>query len=348
MDGGGIMLHRETRVRPISAEDPDAATLDEAAEIIRSGGLVAFATETVYGLGADATSAAAVNRIFEVKERPDFNPLIVHVADRAMARACAADWPGVAETLAERYWPGPLTIVVPRASTIPDAVTAGRASVAIRVPATLVARAIIDRAGVPIAAPSANRSGGVSPTRASHVLEDLGGRIDLILDCGPTTLGLESTVVDLTTRTPRILRPGPISQHELEHVLGTVHVREAAFDDCDAHPASPGQLAVHYAPRTRAVRAAASAELDDFAWPAKCALIVVGPYDELPDLPATLRRFDLPTPEEASRDLYEVLRDCDRLTLDLIVVLPPPDRPEWHAVRDRLRRATRPMVSGHD
>ncbi len=175
--------------------------------MLRRGGLVAFATETVYGLGADATDPAAVTGIFEAKGRPAVNPLIVHADGLEMARSCVASWPEEARILAEACWPGPLTLVLPRSARIPNVVTAGRETVGIRVPDTRVARLLIARTGRPVAAPSANRSTGISPTLARHVLKDLDGRIDLILDSGPTALGLESTVVDLSRDSPRLLRP---------------------------------------------------------------------------------------------------------------------------------------------
>ena len=188
--------------------------------MLRRGGLVAFATETVYGLGADATDPAAVTRIFEAKGRPDANPLIVHADGPDMARSCVANWPDEARLLAEACWPGPLTLVLPRSARIPDVVTAGLETVGVRVPDTRVARSLIARAGRPVAAPSANRSTGISPTLARHVLKDLDGRIDLILDSGPTALGLESTVLDLSRDSPRLLRPGPFSREFLAETLG--------------------------------------------------------------------------------------------------------------------------------
>jgi L-threonylcarbamoyladenylate synthase len=199
----------------------------------------------------------------------------------------------------------------------------------------------------PIAAPSANRSCGISPTLATHVADDLGERVDLILDSGQTTVGLESTVLDLTTREPRILRPGPITSFDLEHTLGGLRVREAAGDTAatDEAQLSPGRMAVHYAPRTPAVRVETTAELARFPWPApsRAALVLVGPHNG-PSVPVPEEfKFALETPEAAARDLYVVLHQCDRMGLERIVVVPPPDRPEWQAVRDRLWRATRPL-----
>lgn len=331
-----------TEVIAVDPAQPDPAVIDHAAELLRRGRLVAFATETVYGLGADATNPEAVARIFEAKGRPSFNPLIVHADDTAMARACVADWPELADALAARFWPGPLTLVLPRSAIIPDIVTAGRATVGVRVPRPLVARMLIARTGRPIAAPSANRSTGISPTLASHVLRDLDGRIDLILDSAQTQVGLESTVLDLTTRRPRILRPGPITAIDLEPFAGPLHVHEAAIARPTAALASPGQMAVHYAPRARTVRVDLAADLAHIAWPTRAALVVLGTH-ALPSLPAgLLHRFFLPDAESAARDLYVVLHQCDALGVDLIVILPPPDRPDWHAIRDRIARASRP------
>lgn len=334
-----------TRIRWIDRDDAESAVIDEAAEILRSGGLVAFATETVYGLGADATNPEAVARIFAAKGRPSTNPLIVHAADSAMARVHTADWPEHAEMLAEQFWPGPLTLVLPRASDIPDIVTAGRDTVAIRVPEPPVVRALIARVGVPIAAPSANRSMGLSPTTAKHVADDLGDRVDLILDSGPTTIGLESTVLDLTTREPRILRPGPITAGELQHVLGGLRVREVVGDSAatDDRPLpSPGMMAVHYAPRTPAYRLEDATRLPEIEWSEGMALVVVGEHDTA-GLPSWLSTFVLEDPVAAARGLYATLHECDRLGLSRILVVLPPDRPEWRAIRDRLQRATRMM-----
>jgi L-threonylcarbamoyladenylate synthase len=331
-----------TRVIAVDPQEPASSILWLAAEVLRQGRLVAFATETVYGLGADATNPEAVARIFTAKGRPAFNPLIVHASNAAMARICARQWPEEAQDLATAFWPGPLTLVVPRSSVIPDIVTAGRDTVGVRVPAPAVARLLIEQTGRPLAAPSANRSGGTSPTLARHVLEDLEGKIDLILDSGQTTVGLESTVVDLTARRPHILRPGPITAAEIEHVLGVKPVASTLEQAPRGPLSSPGQMAVHYAPKTRAVRLDGPADLELLAWPRRAVLLVIGRH-VLPSLPADLLRFHLETPEIAARDLYVVLHECDHVQVELIVVLPPPDRPEWAAIRDRIRRATQPM-----
>jgi L-threonylcarbamoyladenylate synthase len=330
-----------TRVIAVDQAEPASSILELAAAVLRQGRLVAFATETVYGLGADATNPDAVARIYTAKGRPAFNPLIVHSGDAAMARTCVREWPDTARDLAAAFWPGPLTLVLPRSDLIPDIVTAGRDTVGVRVPAPAVARLLIGQAGRPVAAPSANRSGGTSPTLARHVLEDLEGKVDLILDSGQTTVGLESTVLDLTTRRPHILRPGPITAAEIERVLGGTPTAATAAREPHGPLSSPGQMAVHYAPKTPAVRIDEPADLDGFGWPRRAVLLVIGRH-ALPSLPAHLIRFDLETPAIAARDLYIVLHECDHLQAELIVVLPPPDRPEWAAIRDRIRRATQP------
>lgn len=331
-----------TRVLTVDPESPDPAALDEAARVLAGGGLVAFATETVYGLGAVATDAAAVARIFAAKGRPSINPLIVHVADVDQARQCVADWPDDADRLAARFWPGPLTLVLRRSGVIPGIVTAGKATVGVRCPAGRVARELIARCGRPIAAPSANRSNRLSPTRAEHVLADLRGRVDLIVDSGPTTVGLESTVVDLTTDPPRLLRPGPIHAAELEAVLagGTLAVPEAG-DSVD-QPASPGQMPVHYSPRTPAYRVDSPDELRDRTDLGEIAILSFGTTS--PALPApAVRAARLDSPDLAARFLYDVLHQFDAVRPRAIVVVMPPDRPEWLAIRDRLLRATLPI-----
>ncbi|MEO6809690.1 MAG: L-threonylcarbamoyladenylate synthase [Isosphaeraceae bacterium] len=332
-------MPRRTRTILIDRDEPDPALIEEAAQVLRAGGLVAFGTETVYGLGADATNPEAVARIFEAKGRPAFNPLIVHAHGLTMARQCVAHWPDVAEHLARRWWPGPLTLVLPRSALIPDIVTAGRNTVGVRVPHPGVARALIERTGRPIAAPSANRSTGISPTLAQHVLDDLDGKIDLILDSGPTDVGLESTVLDLSSDRPRILRPGPISALDLNI---SFDVNPAPPLTSGASFASPGLMSTHYAPRTPAVRVHRDA-LPRFPWPETAALLVFdAPLPPDASIPIGVVRHDLPNPIEAGRRLYALLHACDNAGFPLIVVVPPPDRPEWSAVRDRIERATRP------
>jgi L-threonylcarbamoyladenylate synthase len=331
-----------TRVIIVDPDQPDPTALDTAAEIVRRGGLVAFATETVYGLGAIATDPEAVSRIFAAKERPAINPLIVHVTGAAQAGDCVTEWPATARTLTARFWPGPLTLVLKRSAIIPDVVTAGTDTVAVRSPAGKVARGLIERTGQPIAAPSANRANRLSPTRALHVLADLDGRIDLIIDSGPTALGLESTVVDLTTSTARLLRPGPISINDLESALGASVVESVAHGFSDRR-SSPGQMAVHYAPSTPSFRADSFGELGEIGCCENMAVVVIGDHATL-SLSEFGAAFAMRTPEEAARQLYDVLHRCDALGVGSIVVLMPPDEPQWRAVRDRLLRATRPLA----
>jgi L-threonylcarbamoyladenylate synthase len=330
-----------SRVLVVDPANPDPAALDLAAQILKSGGLVAFATETVYGLGAIVTRPEAIARIFAAKGRPAVNPLIVHVTGIPQARECARDWPGRAERLASRFWPGPLTLVLARTTKIPDLVTAGRTTVGLRAPDGLVARGLIERVGEPIAAPSANRSNRISPTLAEHVVADLDGEIDLVIDSGPTVVGLESTVLDLTGENPRVLRPGPISRPDLESALDGETVFEEAPGASVLVPSSPGQMPVHYAPRTPAYHVGALEELGGFDTK-DFALIVIGDHRFAGHRMAA-EQFVLESPAIASQALYGVLHRCDGLAKAAIVVVLPPDRPEWRAVRDRLIRACRPI-----
>lgn len=231
--------------------DPKAGdpAIKECAAILRAGGIVAIPTETVYGLAANALDPAAVARIFAAKERPSWDPLIVHVAGFEMVSHVAAEFPPKARELAERFWPGPLTLLLKKSSQLPDAVTAGRESVAVRMPAHTVARMVIEATGMPLAAPSANRFGQISPTTAEHVLHDLDGRIDAVLDAGATNIGVESTVLDPLRSPPLLLRPGGITREELEAVLGPIEVYSAVTHEATEALASPGLAARHYAPR---------------------------------------------------------------------------------------------------
>ncbi len=329
-----------TPIHSIDPDDPDPSVIAEAARVLRHGGLVACATETVYGLGADATNPDAVARIFAAKGRPPTNPLIVHADSVAMARTCVRNWPAAAQTLAEHFWPGPLTLVLPRSAIIPDAVTSGLDTVGVRIPSHRVTQALIGALGRPVAAPSANRSTGVSPTLARHVAKDLSGKIDLILDSGPTTIGLESTVLDLTSQPPCMLRPGAITAEQIALVLGDLGIPPAGQAEDPTEPSlSPGRLQVHYAPRNRAILVEPS-QLPAISWPDRSALLVFGPHDLAP-VPPNVLRYDCPTSSEAAVALYTLLHACEDEDLDLIVIVPPPDLPDWCAIRDRLTRATR-------
>jgi len=324
----------KTVVLSVDARTPAPDIVARAADVLRRGGLVAFPTETVYGLAANALEAAAVGRIFAAKGRPPANPLIVHAGDPLAGRALAGAWPENAERLAKRFWPGPLTLVLPKTPAISDAVTAGGATVALRVPAHPVALAVLQAAGLPLAAPSANRSSRLSPTRAEHVLRDLDGLIDLLLDAGPTAGGLESTVLDITASPPRLLRPGLVTPAEIEAVIGPIQHAGAASGPLR----SPGLLGKHYAPTTPlecpADDAARVAEL--LAAGRRVGWLTFKPRPMPPNLvvelmPASAREY-------AAR-LYDTLHRLDRLHLDHIIVAPLPDGEEWLAIRDRLRRA---------
>ncbi len=337
-----------TEVVPVDPQHPDPAAIARAAEILRAGGLVAFPTETVYGLGADGLNPAAVARLFEAKGRPATDPVILHIADLDALPRLAQEVPPAAWTLVRRFWPGPLTVVLPKQPVVPDLVTAGLPTVAIRMPAHPVALALIRAAGTPIAAPSANRFGHTSPTTAQHVLEDLGGRIDLILDAGPTPIGVESTVLDLTRPVPTILRPGGLPREALEAAIGPV----AVFDRSVIGPApAPGMLPKHYAPRAEMVVLIgpgewARARLRELAVRALQEGHRVGvliPEEDraaVADLPVAVAMLgserDL---EGIARRLYPAMRELDARGLDLILARDFGAQGLGLAIRDRLVRA---------
>lgn len=317
--------------------DAARADLQEAAALLRRGGLVAFPTETVYGLGADALNPRALERIFEVKGRPRTNPLILHVSGLPMAQGLVAELPLPARRLMEAFWPGPLTLVLPKRPEVPDEVTAGGPTVALRMPEHPLALALLRTFGGPLAAPSANRSEHVSPTTADHVHADLGDRVDLILDGGPCRTGLESTVVDLSSPVPRLLRPGPLPPSALEAVLGCpLGVPEAP----QGVPRSPGQSRRHYAPALPVVLREPGKPLPDsgpLAW-----MSLEPTHGGAPQISV---RVEMPgDPVGYGRALYGVLRDLERLPLRGLVVDLPPDMPPWWAVRDRLHRAAAPTA----
>ncbi|HXG23298.1 MAG TPA: L-threonylcarbamoyladenylate synthase [Chthonomonadales bacterium] len=333
-----------TEVWRVDPHTPDPTVILRAAEALRGGKLVAFPTETVYGLGANALDAGAVTRIFHAKERPPTNPLIVHIADIPSAIQLVVEWPESAEKLARQFWPGPLTLVLPKREVIPDIVTAGGKTVALRVPAHPVALALIREAGVPVAAPSANRSSHISPTRAEHVLRDLGGRIEMVLNAGPTMGGLESTVLDLTSAPACLLRPGLITPSQIEEVIGPIVLARGARDREGTALRSPGMLPRHYAPRAPlecALDSGRSRVQKLCRQGKKVGWIAFGAEDaeELPNLITV----EMPTdPRAYSKRLYAVLHALDEAGVEQIVVALPPDTEEWLAVRDRLRRASSP------
>jgi L-threonylcarbamoyladenylate synthase len=325
----------------VDPEHPDPEPIARAAQVLAQGGLVAFPTETVYGLGAHALDPAAVARIYQAKGRPAYNPLIVHVAGVEQARALSSAWPAAADLLAERFWPGPLTLVVPRSPEIPNAVSAGLETVGIRVPAHPVAHALLRAAGIPVAAPSANRSMGVSPTTAEHVRRSLGGAVDLIVDGGPSPVGIESTVLSLAGEVPVILRPGSIGIDELRAVLGRVELASAAPAAGEARP-SPGLLDRHYAPRAEVRMFDPDARVAAFAkavWAASDDRAV----GVIAFAPASASGAEVVVmPDDAAgyaARLYAALHALDAAGCEVIWIERVPETPEWAGIRDRLRRA---------
>ena len=327
------------RVRAIDPAAIDSAAMNEAGELIRAGGLVAFPTETVYGLGADATNAAAVERIYAAKGRPSYNPLIVHVPDTSRARELVGGWSDFATLLSTRFWPGPLTLVLPKGPAISSIATAGLDTVGIRVPAHPVARAFLEAARRPVAAPSANRSMQLSPTEGVHVSEGLGDAADLLLDAGPVDVGIESTVLDLSSAVPTILRPGMISRSALSSVIGEVAVASERPADGMARP-SPGMLDRHYTPRALLLFAASEARLRELiareAKPGRrMAALSIGELSG----PFTT----IPMPKDAggyARSLYGTLHRLDNEGYEVVIVAPVPAGDDWAGIRDRLTRAT--------
>jgi len=310
--------------------------IEIAANTIRQGGLVAFPTETVYGLGANALDEVAVAGIFELKERPRFDPLIVHIADTSQLTDLVTEVPTLARELIERFWPGPLSLVLSKQVCIPDIVTAGLTSVAIRCPAHPVAQALIEAAGVPLAAPSANRFGMISPTTAAHVVEQFGDQLPIVLDDGPCRVGVESTVISFVESLagrPMLLRPGGVSLEEIEAVVGTVEIQTMGEEN---RPTSPGQLTRHYSPATPLFLLADGFSGDDqkrvgllsFQQPRSCdgfaAIEVLSPKGCL---------------RESAVHLFAALRRLDALGLDYIVAERVTEEGLGRAIMDRLRRA---------
>lgn len=303
-----------------------------AAEILQRGGLVAFPTETVYGLGGDASSKDAVSRLYAVKRRPLDHPVIVHFADSSLAFCWAREVPQAAIKLAATFWPGPLTLILKKSAKAGDFVTGGQDTVGLRVPAHPVARELLRAFGGGVAAPSANRFGQVSPTTAAHVRADLGEDVELVLDGGPSEVGIESTIVDLSAGEPALLRPGRISAAELEAVLGSSVLAKQA----DA-PRHSGGLERHYAPRTPA-RLVPTHELDQeiARLGAKVAVLAFSRPDERVDCWLRMPR----EPQAYAQKLYAALRELDSAQCEMILIEAPPEAPAWAGVRDRLERAT--------
>lgn len=342
----------------MSDEVPSESLIAQAAQLLRQGRLVAFPTETVYGLGADATQPEAVAKIFAAKGRPAGNPLIVHVASVDIARRYVADWPARAQNLAEAFWPGPLSLILPRGDAIASAVTAGGPTVAIRVPRHPLTLALLRAFGGPVAAPSANRSNHISPTTAQHVRQELGSSVDLVLDGGACEVGIESTVLDLSGPRLRILRPGDITAEQIAAVVNEpVELLSGHVVHASDSAASPGQQAVHYAPRTPAYRFESNQLQEVLRWQmhqtGRVAVIRVAPVaaanpvqDSVDASEQATGQNILPAdPARYAHYLYATLRRLDEANLESMAIELPPDQPEWLAVRDRLFRAARPWTS---
>jgi len=322
-----------------------AEAVERAAGLLRAGQLVALPTETVYGLAANAWDAAAVARIYEVKGRPARNPIIVHVAGLELARDCVAGWPPVAGKLAAAFWPGPLSLVLPRSPRIPDIVTAGGPTVGVRWPSHPFIQAVIRACGFPLAAPSANPANQVSPTTAAHVRKAFDGQIPLIVDGGPSQVGLESTVLDLASAPPRLLRPGMIHAKSLLAVMGVASALCA--DGPPGRPIlrSPGMLPKHYSPKAKLVilswrdQAGLASQLQPLHFAAEKTCIIT--HSPIP-LSGKLGRVSV-LPHDAAafaRALYAELHQCDESGAALIIVEAPPSHPAWRAIADRLSRAS--------
>ena len=316
----------------------------QAAGLLRAGEVIALPTETVYGLAANALDSRAVSKIFKVKGRPANNPIIVHVASVEMAKRCVVNWPVSAEKLAKAFWPGPLTIVLPCANEIPNMVTAGGTTVGIRWPSHPFIQAVIRQCGFPLAAPSANLSGRVSPTNAGHVRKQLGGKIFLIVDGGQSQVGIESTVLDLTVSPPQILRPGMIRVESLMAVVGKVHSLKSKAQSPKSALRSPGLLKKHYAPKAKLVVFSWQNDVDLKLQLATRHLSLVTchiiAHTHIPSAEWFARVSVIPHDAEAfARTIYAELHRCDEMGVKIIVVEAPPAAPEWSGVADRLRRA---------
>src|SRR5688500_2210239 len=348
----------KTRVVKVDAEQPDPAVIEEAAEALRAGKLVAFPTETVYGLGAHALDERAVQKIFDAKERPATDPLIVHIAHVGQVPQCASAFPANARKLALAFWAGPLTLILPKKPSIPDLVTAGLPNVALRAPSHRVARALVETAGIPIAAPSANRFSRPSPTTAQHVKDDLDGRVDLIVDGGATDIGLESTIVDFSVDPPVLRRPGGITFEQVHSLVPDVTLESGDGDA--AHPqVAPGQLTRHYAPKAALTlyEGEPALVIEKIGADARTAVAqgsrvgILAPEDDLKALAPVLAsvassgrievrpygsRADI---ERAGREFFAALRDLDATGVSVILASSVGSGGLARAIRDRLARA---------
>ncbi len=322
-----------TKLLKLDPDNPDLEVLRQASLILKQGGLVGIPTETVYGLAANIFDESAVAKIYTAKGRPGNNPLIVHVHSVEQAKSLVLNWNESAQKLAEAFWPGPFTMVLDKNNLVPDCVTAGASSVALRIPKLFVTRKLIEIAGFPLAAPSANISGAISPTTASHVFKDLEGRIEMILDAGQASGGIESTVLDVRSNPPTLLRPGLITVQMIEQIIGPINQLQQLHLHGGAFP-SPGMMARHYAPKTPVINVEGSG---------------VEVLEKLKKEGLKVRLLGFKTMEDAvclpdnpvgyATMLYAALHDLDAMGLDRIVIALPPDTPPWLAIRDRLKRA---------
>lgn len=340
---GAGTVGRSAEILSIHTPSLFQAAVRRAVECLRSGRVVALPTETVYGLAANAFDKEAVARIYEIKGRPSHNPTIVHIAGSEMARQCAAHWPALAKRLAAAFWPGPLTLVLPRSNCIPDIVVSGGSTVGLRWPSHPFIQAVIRECGFPLAAPSANLSNQVSPTTAAHVRKQLGHKVELIVDGGPSQVGIESTVLDVTRTPPRVLRPGVISRQMLGTVAGPIsgHVKGAAEH---AVRRSPGMLRKHYAPKAKLVILAWRDDADLKSQITNLKFKIAGSHvivhSRIPSMLGFGGVSVIPHDAEAyARAIYAELHRCDEAGAELIVVEELPPTAEWRALADRLSRA---------
>jgi L-threonylcarbamoyladenylate synthase len=316
-----------------------AEAVYQAAEILRRGGIVAFPTETVYGLGADAFNPIAVARVFEVKRRPHFDPLIVHVAGQGDLDKLVSEIPSDARKVIEQFWPGPLTIVLLKKEEVPEIVTSGLPTVAVRMPRHPMALSLIRRAGSPIVGPSANPFGYLSPTTAEHVRDQLGDQIDFILDGGPCEIGVESTIISFSGAKPALLRPGGVPLEEIESIIGQVVIHSRVEDK----PSAPGMLPRHYAPRTPIVL-----DWDEKNFNSKKGKKIGLLAFQEPKGSVKFRHIEILSKKgdirEAAANLFAAIRRLDELSLDLILAEPIPEVGLGRAIMDRLRRASQPLT----
>jgi len=315
---------------------PDTNAIEKAVEVLKQGGLVAIPTETVYGLGADASNPDAIKKIFAAKGRPENHPLIVHIGNIEQLNDWALDIPDSAFRLAKQFWPGPLTLILKKRPEVPLEITGGQDTVGLRIPNNPVALALLKSFGGGIAAPSANRFKHISPTSAHHVLEELGSAVDLILDGGSCTVGVESTIIDLSGSQPRLLRPGHISISDLESVL-----KEKVCLDNKSEIRSPGMMEVHYAPTTQTLLCSKNqlpALLKELSEKGKTVGILSYQYHPTNKNITVIKMPELQT--QYAQFLYASLREMDQLNLGVIIVEQPPQNEAWRAVNDRLSKAT--------